>query len=101
MKIHGSPNRYAYNAPAVADAQAGVIVACEVTRHENDGGGVPEPAAGNHRTAFDPDHTTQELLALDGLGSGAGAHAVGHALHHLEPARPLRPLARGLRGRAR
>ena len=68
MKIHGSPNRYAYNAPAVADAQAGVIVACEVTRHENDDGGVPEPAAGNHPTVFGPDQTTRGLPALDGWG---------------------------------
>ena len=37
MKLRDQ-NRYAYNAQAVADAQEGVIVACETTRHENDGG---------------------------------------------------------------
>jgi transposase len=37
MKV-GDTNRYAYNAQAVADAKAGVIVACEITRQENDGG---------------------------------------------------------------
>jgi transposase len=37
MKI-GDTNRYAYNAQAVADAKAGVIVACDATRQENDQG---------------------------------------------------------------
>ena len=37
MKLRDQ-NRYAYNAQAVADAQEGVLVACETTRHENDGG---------------------------------------------------------------
>jgi transposase len=37
MKLRGQ-NRFAYNAQALADAQEGVIVACETTRHENDGG---------------------------------------------------------------
>lgn len=37
MKLRGH-TRYAYNAQAVADEKEGVIVACEVTRHENDGG---------------------------------------------------------------
>lgn len=37
MKVGGT-NRYAYNAQAVADAQEGVIVACEATRQETDAG---------------------------------------------------------------
>ena len=37
MKV-GSANRYAYNAQAVADSQAGVIVACAATRQESDVG---------------------------------------------------------------
>jgi len=37
MKV-GDTNRYAYNAQAVADAQEGVIVACDATRQENDKG---------------------------------------------------------------
>ena len=37
MKV-GQTNRYAYNAQAVADAQEGVIVACEATRQETDEG---------------------------------------------------------------
>jgi len=37
MKV-GSTNRYAYNAQAVADAKAGIVVAAAVTRQENDNG---------------------------------------------------------------
>lgn len=37
MKV-GAPNRYANNAQAVAEAKAGVRVACEATRQENDCG---------------------------------------------------------------
>lgn len=37
MKV-GDTNRYAYNAQAVADAQAGIIVACEASRQETDAG---------------------------------------------------------------
>ena len=37
MKV-GNTNRYAYNAQAVADAQEGVIVACDVNRQETDAG---------------------------------------------------------------
>lgn len=37
MKLRGH-TRYAYNAQAVVDEKQGVIVACEVTRHENDSG---------------------------------------------------------------
>lgn len=36
MKLGNGTNRYAYNAQAVADAQGGVLVACEVTREETD-----------------------------------------------------------------
>jgi hypothetical protein len=35
MKVGGT-NRFAYNAQAVADAQEGIIVSCEVTRQETD-----------------------------------------------------------------
>lgn len=37
MKV-GSTNRFAYNAQAVADAQEGVLVACEVSRQGTDAG---------------------------------------------------------------
>lgn len=37
MKV-GDTNRYAYNAQAVADEQAGIIVACEANRQETDAG---------------------------------------------------------------
>jgi transposase len=35
MKV-GDTNRYAYNAQAIADEKAGIIVACEASRQEND-----------------------------------------------------------------
>ena len=38
MKLANGTNRYAYNAQAVADAQEGVIVACEASRQETDTG---------------------------------------------------------------
>jgi transposase len=69
MKI-GDTNRYAYNGQAVADEQEGVIVACEVTRQENDQGQlVPmiEQARENLGTA------AAETLTLADAGYGAGA----------------------------
>ena len=62
-------NRSACNAPAVADAQAGVIVACEATRQENDGGQlVPmlEQARKN------PGVAAAETLTVADTGYGAG-----------------------------
>jgi len=69
MKV-GDTNRYAYNAQAVADAQAGVIVACEATRQENDCGQlVPmiQQARENLGVA------AQDTVTLADTGYGAGA----------------------------
>jgi hypothetical protein len=69
MKV-GDTNRYAYNAQAVADAKAGVIVACEATRQENDCGQlVPmiQQARDNLGVA------AQDTVTLADTGYGAGA----------------------------
>lgn len=69
MKV-GDTNRYAYNAQAVADAKAGVIVACEATRQENDKGQlVPliQQARENLGVA------AQNTVTLADTGYGAGA----------------------------
>jgi transposase len=68
MKV-GDTNRYAYNAQAVADAKAGVIVACEATRQENDHGQlVPmiQQARENLGVA------AQDTVTLADTGYGAG-----------------------------
>ncbi len=73
MKV-GDTNRYAYNAQAIADAQEGVIVACEATRQENDRGQlVPliEQARQNQGVAPAPTVT----LADSGYGAGADLQA--------------------------
>ena len=77
MKI-GDTNRYAYNAQAVADAKAGVIVACEATRQENDHGQlVPliQQARDNLGVAA---HAT---VTLADTGYGAGADLAAAAQH--------------------
>ncbi len=66
MKV-GDTNRYAYNAQAVADAQEGIVVACEVTRSESDDGhlvAMIEQARAN---------TGAAPLTLADTGYGAGA----------------------------
>jgi transposase len=77
MKV-GDTNRYAYNAQAVADAKAGVIVACEATRQENDGGQlVPmiQQARENLGVA------AQATVTLADTGYGAGADLAAAAQH--------------------
>ena len=69
MKV-GDTNRYAYNAQAVADAQAGIIVACQATRQETDHGQlVPmiQQARENLGVA------AQDTVTLADTGYGAGA----------------------------
>lgn len=84
MKI-GDTNRYAYNVQAVADEKAGVIVACDATRQENDQGQlVPliQQARENLGVAA---HAT---LTLADAGYGAGADlaaAVEHGMSVLVP----------------
>ena len=69
MKV-GATNRFAYNAQAVADAQADVIVACDASRQETDGGQlVPmiEQARANLGVA------AQNTVTVADTGYGAGA----------------------------
>lgn len=75
MKL-GDTNRYAYNAQAIADAQEGVIVACEATRQENDRGQlVPmiQQAQENLGVA------ALDALTLADTGYGAGADLLAAA----------------------
>jgi transposase len=73
MKV-GSSTRYAYNAQAVADAQEGVIVACEVSRQETDAGQlVPMMEAAQQNVGVAAQQTT--TLADTGYGAGADLHA--------------------------
>jgi hypothetical protein len=69
MKV-GDTNRYAYNAQAVADAQEGVMVACDATRQENDQGqlvSLIQQARDNLGVA------AQDPVTLADAGYGAGA----------------------------
>jgi transposase len=79
MKV-GSTNRYAYNAQAVADAQAGVIVACTATRQETDTGQlVPliQQARENLGVA------AHQTVTVADTGYGAGADLLAAAEHGL------------------
>ena len=75
MKVRNQ-NLYAYNAQAVADEKEGVIVACEVTRHEND--------LGQLAPMIEKAQETLGLAATDTLtvadsGYGAGADVAAAA----------------------
>jgi transposase len=74
MKV-GSTTRYAYNAQAVADAKEGIVVACEVTRQENDEGQLaPMIAQAQENVGLAALATT--TLADSGYGTGADVLAV-------------------------
>lgn len=74
MKV-GDTNRYAYNAQAVADAQDQILVACEVTRQENDTG-QPVPMIEQAKANLGPAATAQTVTVADtGYGSGADLQA--------------------------
>lgn len=77
---HRCKNRYAYNAQAVADAQEGILVACETARRENDAGQLApmiEQARENLGVAARP------TLALADKGYGAGADVAAAAEKNL------------------
>jgi transposase len=79
MKLRDQ-NRYAYNAQAVADEKEGILVACDTTRHENDGGLlVPliEQARENLGVA------ASQTLTLADQGYGAGADVAAAAEKNL------------------
>jgi transposase len=71
MNVSGR-NRFAYNAQAVADAQEGVIVACEATRQETDVGQLV-PMMEQARENLGPAVGGADPLTLADGGYGAGA----------------------------
>jgi len=71
MNVSGR-NRFAYNAQAVADAQEGVIVACEATRQETDSGQLA-PLIEQARENLGPAAAAADPLTLADGGYGAGA----------------------------
>lgn len=84
MKI-GDTNRYAYNAQAVADQQAGIIVACEATRQENDHGQLV-PMIQQARENLGVAAPASVTLADTGYGAGADlAAAAQHGMKVLVP----------------
>jgi len=73
MKLR-TQNRFAYNAQALADEQSGLIVACDVTRHENDGGElVPMVEQARENVGVGASQTT--TVADCGYGAGADVAA--------------------------
>jgi transposase len=77
MKV-GQVNRYAYNAQAVSDAQAGIITAAEVTRQETDHGQLV-PLITQARENLGVAATPTETLADSGYGAGAELKAAAEA----------------------
>ena len=73
MKV-GDTNRYAYNAQAIADENAGIIVACEATRQETDAGQLV-PMIEQARENLGVAATDTLTVADTGYGSGADLQA--------------------------
>ena len=73
MKV-GDTNRYAYNAQAVADAKAGVLIACDVNRQETDSGQLA-PMIEQARENLGVAATDTLTVADTGYGSGADLQA--------------------------
>lgn len=78
MKTSGKTTRFAYNAQAVADDQAGIVVACEVTRQETDTGALV-PMVEQARQNLGAAAAQTETLADTGYGSGADLQAATDA----------------------
>jgi transposase len=76
MKVQDT-NRFAYNAQAVADAQEGIIVACEATRQETDVGQLV-PMIKQARENLGLENTAETITVADtGYGTGADLQAAG------------------------
>ncbi len=73
MKV-GDTNRYADNAQAVADAQEGILVACEATRQETDAGQLV-PMIQQARQNLGVAATNTVTVADTGYGTGADLQA--------------------------
>ena len=69
MKV-GNTNCYADNAQAVADAQEGILVACEATRQETDAGQLV-PIIQQARQNLGVAATNTVTVADTGYGTGA------------------------------
>lgn len=90
MKV-GDSNRYAYNAQAVADAQAGIIVACDASRDETDGGQLT-PMIEQARENIGMAAINTLTVADSGYGSGADLQAaVEKQMNVLAPPREGKP----------
>jgi len=83
MKVSGR-NRYAYNAPAVADAQEGIIVACETTNEETDVGQLT-PMIQQAKENLGPSAHSTCTLADAGYGAGADLQAAAQQHRVLVP----------------
>lgn len=70
----GEGNRYAYNAQAMSDAQAGIITAAEVTRQESDTGQLA-PMIAQAQENLGVAGAATETLADTGYGAGADLQA--------------------------
>lgn len=74
MKV-GDTNRYAYNAQAVVDEKAGVVVACEVGRLENDTGQLVPMIEQARENLGTPAAALTVTVADSGYGYGADLQA--------------------------
>lgn len=78
MKINGKATRFGYNAQTVADEKEGVLVACEVTREENDQGALV-PMIEQTREHLGVAAAESQTLADQGYGTGADLQAAKEA----------------------
>lgn len=74
MKLANGTNRFGYNAQAIADDQAGIIVACEASRQETDSGQLA-PMIEQARENLGISALGIETLADGGYGGGADIQA--------------------------
>lgn len=78
MKVNGKTTRFGYNAQTVADEKEGVLVACEVTREENDQGALV-PMIEQTREHLGAAAAESQTLADQGYGAGADLQAAHEA----------------------
>ena len=74
MKV-GDTNRYAYNAQAIADEKEQILVACEVTRQENDYGQMVPMIEQAHANLGAANAAQTVTVADSGYGNGADLQA--------------------------
>ena len=81
MKLGNGTNRFGYNAQGVADAKAGIVVACEATRQETDSGQLV-PMIEQARENLGAAGAAAAPLTLADGGYGAGSDLQAAAQHH-------------------